>query len=267
MDKARRDDFRIEEEVRNNKAKFEESSEDVFRRMLDIKEAEADSVTALNEFLEAELDFHERCAEELRRARHSLISGVSPVGGASQYGTSSPPRQHIARANPVRSRSNTARSWQEPRNGSVYEEPEPMRERASPVALPTRMRNISPSHRMGPPQPPRPPMSRAVTTEGRPMQRSAVNPPPLPLTRVRTDGTAYGSRTDDVFADDASTASGSGSPDIGDRSLSPATSYGSLNRSTGALAAAKKAPPPPPPVNRAKKPAPPVPSRRENLGY
>lgn len=234
--------------------------------MLDIKEAEADSVAALNEFLEAELDFHERCAEELRRARHSLISGVSPVGGASHYGTSSPPRQTSARP-PVRSRSNTARSWQEPRNSSVYEEPEPMPERAVATVLASRMRNISPSNRAAPPQPPRPQLSRAVTSEGRPMHRSAVNPPPLPLTRVRTDGTAYGSRPDDVFADDASTASGSGSPDLGDRSLSPATSYGSLNRSTGALAAAKKAPPPPPPVNRAKKPAPPVPSRRENLGY
>jgi hypothetical protein len=247
--------------------------------MMDIKEAEADSVTALNEFLEAQLDFHERCAEELRRARHSVISGVSPVGGgaSSHYGTSSPPRHHqqlqhqsSTRTPPTRSRSNTARSWQEPRNGSVYEEPEPVHERAAPMALPSRLRNISPSHRSstGPPQPPRPPMSRAVTSDGRPMHRSAVNPPPLPLTRVRTDGTAYGSRTDDIFADDASTASGgSGSPDIGDRSLSPATSYGSLNRSTGALAAAGKKGPPPPPPNRAKKPAPPVPSRRADLGY
>lgn len=262
MDKARRDDFRIEEEVRTNKAKFEESSEDVFRRMLDIKEAEADSVAALSELLEAELDFHERCAEELRRARAALASGA-PAGSSSHYGTTSPPRSRTTRP-PVRSRSNTARSWQEPQQSSVYEEPEPEPQRG-PVALPTRMRNVSPGQRAAPPQPPRPPMSRAVTSEGRPMQRSNVCPPPLPLTRVRTDGTAYGMRTDDVFADDISTESGSGSPDYGDRSLSPATSYGSLNRSTGALAA-KKAPPPP--VNRAKKPAPPpVPARRENLGY
>jgi hypothetical protein len=84
---------------------------------------------------------------------------------------------------------------------------------------------------------------------------------------VRTDVGAYSSsRAEDVFADDASTASGSASTDYGDhRTLSPATSYGSLSHAAAAMG--RKAPPPPP-VNRAKKPAPPpVPARRADLNY
>ncbi|KAI6781135.1 uncharacterized protein J7T54_002491 [Emericellopsis cladophorae] len=272
LNKARRDDFRIEEEVRNNKAKFEESSEDVFQRMQDIKEAEADSVLALNDLLEAELEFHERCVEELRRARETIDVSAGGAGAGARapprVQKPSPPRTNTLRP-AVRSRSNTARSWQESRSSAVYEEPELESEQAP--TMPPRLRNISSGGIRGsapaPPQPPRPNMSRALTADPRPVPRSSA--PPLPLTRVRTDGASYGGRADDVFGDDASTASGSGSPDYGERSLSPATSYGSLNRSTGALAlnGVKKAPPPPPPVNRAKKPAPPVPARRENLKY
>ncbi len=65
-----------------------------------------------------------------------------------------------------------------------------------------------------------------------------------------------------MFTDDGDdTASGSGSPEWGERSASPATSYGSLSRSTSALGT-RKAPPPPP--SRSKKPAPPIPAKRGN---
>lgn len=252
MSKARRDDFRIEEEVRMNKAKFEETSEDVVRRMQDIKEAEAESIASLTGFLDAELEYHERCADELRRVRQSW-AGAATVAPSPSYGS------RISN----RSRSNTARSWQEPRHTAVYEEPEPEPER-EPVRIPTR----SPNARLAPPppQPPRPPIARASTFEGKATPLSNLRPPVPQLTRVATDAGQYGGRErDDVFADDISAGSRSGSPDYGDRSASPATSYGSLSHSTSALTA-KKAPPPP--VNRAKKPPPPpVPARRENLGY
>lgn len=65
MEKAKREDFRVEEELRSQKAKYEESSEDVQRRMEDIKEAELDSVTGLSAFLEEELAYHSRCKEIL----------------------------------------------------------------------------------------------------------------------------------------------------------------------------------------------------------
>lgn len=65
MSKVKKEDFRVEEELRAQKAKYEESSEDVFRRMQDIKEAEVDLVQDLTDFLEAELTYYDRCREIL----------------------------------------------------------------------------------------------------------------------------------------------------------------------------------------------------------
>lgn len=65
MQKSKKEDFRMEEELRAQKMKYEESSEDVYRRMLDIKEAEIESVQDLTSFLEAELTYYDRCREVL----------------------------------------------------------------------------------------------------------------------------------------------------------------------------------------------------------
>lgn len=65
MQKSKKEDFRMEEELRAQKAKYEETSEDVFRRMQDIKESEVDMVQDLTAFLEAELSYHDRCREIL----------------------------------------------------------------------------------------------------------------------------------------------------------------------------------------------------------
>ncbi|TVY85644.1 Meiotically up-regulated protein, partial [Lachnellula willkommii] len=108
MQKAKKEDFRTEEELRSQKAKYEESSEDVLRRMQDIKEAEADSVADLGDFLEAELEYYDKCRDELLRLKRDWPAGQ----------TSSPREQR--RPSP-RSRSNTAHSYNE-----RYEEPPPM---------------------------------------------------------------------------------------------------------------------------------------------
>lgn len=65
MQKAKKEDFRVEEELRSQKAKYEETNEDVFRRMQDIKEAEVDSVADLTAFLDAELGYYDRCRDLL----------------------------------------------------------------------------------------------------------------------------------------------------------------------------------------------------------
>ena len=75
MQKAKKEDFRVEEELRTQKAKYEESSEDVFRRMQDIKESEADSVADLSAFLEAELTYHDRCREILVQLKRDWPAG------------------------------------------------------------------------------------------------------------------------------------------------------------------------------------------------
>ena len=75
MQKAKKEDYRAEEEVRSQKAKYEETSEDVFRRMQDIKEAEADSVADLGAFLDAELEYHDRCRDELMKLKREWPAG------------------------------------------------------------------------------------------------------------------------------------------------------------------------------------------------
>jgi UDP-2,3-diacylglucosamine pyrophosphatase LpxH len=69
MQKSKKEDFRMEEELRSQKMKYEESTEDVFRRMLDIKEAEVDSVQDLTSFLEAQLTYYDRCREVLMQVK------------------------------------------------------------------------------------------------------------------------------------------------------------------------------------------------------
>lgn len=83
MQKAKKEDFRVEEELRAQKAKYEETSEDVYRRMQDvrrfhtmqehhidpsnsqIKEAETDSIADLGAFMDAELNYYDRCRDVL----------------------------------------------------------------------------------------------------------------------------------------------------------------------------------------------------------
>ena len=65
MQKQKREDFRVEEELRAQRIKYEESNEDVLRRMTDIQESEAQSLVDLSAFLEAELEYHDRCREVL----------------------------------------------------------------------------------------------------------------------------------------------------------------------------------------------------------
>lgn len=69
IQKAKKEDYRVEEELRSQKAKYEDSSEEVYRRMQDIKEAEVDSVVDLTAFLDAELEYYEQCREVLLRLR------------------------------------------------------------------------------------------------------------------------------------------------------------------------------------------------------
>ncbi|CAK7567121.1 MAG: hypothetical protein SEPTF4163_005083 [Sporothrix epigloea] len=291
MQKAKRDDFRIEEELRTNRAKYEESNEDVMRRMQDVKDAEADSIRDLTSFLDCELNFHERCAEELRRVKRTWPGAATAAAAAN--GT-------LPSAYSGRSRSNTARSYNNERTSyggnragpgadSSYldDEPEPL-----PVRMPIRSSNrVSGSP---PDQSARPSVGRARsyqpssgTSSAAPTTYSTYNgnlsvvssaaaatslrTGLRPIGRVQTHS-GIGHSNGNVFADDNDdTASGSSgsSPEWGERSASPATGFGSVSRSTSSLAVGstgRKAPPPPPP-NRAKKPPPPVPAPRRESSY
>lgn len=279
IQKAKRDDFRLEEELRAAKAKYEESSEDVLRRMQDIQDAEADNIRGLTQFLDAELDYHERCAEELRRVRNSWAgaSAGAPMGGygsverrptnrgrrASTYGsadydereTSAPPVRMPPRANTSRTGiSMQAQNQRDARpaigrvnsfQGGASLERERIGSRIPGSSTPSSTYAVN----------------QSIPNVG------ALRGQLRPVSRIMTT-------RDDVFADrDGDATSDTGSPDWGNRSTSPDTSIGSLSRTSSNSAAVngtglglRKAPPPPPP-SRSKKPPPPVPARREVIHY
>lgn len=60
----------MEEELRSQKVKYEEASDDVLRRMQDIKEAEIDNVMDMGTFLDAQLEYHERSREALLQLKN-----------------------------------------------------------------------------------------------------------------------------------------------------------------------------------------------------
>ena len=307
MQKARRDDFRIEEELRSAKAKYEEASEDVGRRMQDIRDSEVDSTRDLTQFLDAELEYHERCADELRRVRQSWAGGAvssSTSNGMSGYGSTVQLRPTVSNGG-GRSRSNTAQSFTDrlsrTNSRNIYEEQEVETE-APPVRMPIRSTTSSraplavQSQNQQIDSSPRPVIGRSNTVAafqgGANLERERIggrisgagsgtttpsstygvhqNVPNVgglrgqlrPVTRINTNEIVFADREDDNNTDDT------GSPDNWcTRSASPATSIGSLTR-TGSNTVVnngmgiRKAPPPPPPC-RSKKPAPPVPARRD----
>ncbi|KAI9681779.1 MAG: hypothetical protein M1829_000524 [Trizodia sp. TS-e1964] len=280
MQKVKREDFRVEEELRSQKAKYEESSEDVYRRMQDIKEAEAESIHDIGAFLDCELEYYERCREMLLQLKKEW-----PVGQSSNHDTRDN-RRH------ARSRSNTAHSYTERYN--IVEEPKAPSPEPRPSIRSNRIAS-GPVHDHSRRELPafdhatnRPAPGRISTFEG-PMQLqrelSAMSAPRIsrvstepassmpanrvhlrPVARVNTNYTnSFGEHSDEpVYV----------SPDRShsERSTSPANSHGSgpsrsassttLNHA--ALSNGKKAPPPPPP-SRSKKPPPPLPMKRSAL--
>lgn len=280
MQKAKREDFRVEDDLRASKAKYEESSEDVHRRMMDIKEAEADSVRDLGNFLDSELDYYERCAEELRRVKQEWMGGQtqSTSGSrASDFGCVRRP------TNQMYTETHDRTTGWAGRQDASDREPTP-----EPVRMPIRS-NRSPPRAPAVPENTRPMISRAATvaTYREPPQppvpeisvrQTSTMPPNVasfrsnlrPVGRIQTNNQNL---SPDGFGDEYDTATSTGSPEY-DRSESPATSYGSLSRAPSNTAlrqaaaaaaptgSARKAPPPPPP-SRSKKPAPPIPAKRD----
>lgn len=254
IQKAKKDDIRLEEEMRVNKTKFDDSTEDVFQRMQDIREAEQDTTAALTSFLDAELEFHERAANELRRIRKSWAAGAESCYASSQ----GPDLERIYSNMSIRSQP----AGQAVRNTVINKEYE-----GAPSPPVARLARTMSTREPPPPPPPpastRPPIMRSATFDTR-------NPPVI---RARAASNSFSrmpppsvaeSRSEDIF-DDNSIYSGDNTPSWGERSVSPATSYGSFHVNQVATETKK---PPPPPVNRAKKPPPPpIPRKMSTPGY
>ncbi|QSZ35163.1 hypothetical protein DSL72_008030 [Monilinia vaccinii-corymbosi] len=283
MQKAKREDFRVEEELRSQKAKYEESSEDVYRRMQDIKEAEADSIHDLGAFLEAELEYYDRCRDELLRLKRDWPAARAVAQPSRQ------PRRAEGRP-----RSNTAHSYSE--RYSTYEESIPETEVPRPSIRSNTPRVNTPrvvstsgigrrdrdrEEEYSPPSSPRrPSMGRSSTFQG-PTTHYRDSPPTTRMTSLPPPSDAGSLRanlrptartnvmTTDVFndpSDDSTLHSNSPDRSYGTRSVSPATSQGSMGSQSASIPAANGRRAPPPPPSRAKKPAPPPPTKRADLG-
>ncbi|KAL8710959.1 MAG: hypothetical protein Q9220_004558 [cf. Caloplaca sp. 1 TL-2023] len=276
MQKAKREDFRVEEELRIQKAKYEETSEDVYRRMQDIKEAETDSVTDLGAFLDAEINYYDRCRD--------ILMQLKEAWPASQSDSS----DRDGRFNP-RSRSNTAHAF-----ADRYKEDEPpMLPPERPAIRSTRTAS---SHVLSEsPQREaqdyeygsgRPNFNRTSTFEGPTQIHRDSSPIPISRTsRVPSDSLTVrtqrsqlrptvrmpsGTEVPSDPVDDPVYSSPDRSYD--ERSASPATSYGSApSRSASystlnaATSTGKKQAPPPPPARAKKPPPPPPPMKRSAL--
>ena len=276
MQKAKREDFRVEEELRSQKVKYEEANDDVLRRMQDIKDSEADSIADLEAFLEAEISYHDKCREVLLQLKGNWPGQQQSASSSRRSG---------------RVRSNTAHSYDR-RYEPVQEEP--LDEYSEP--RPVIRSNRTPSIYQAEPSPPRdsypdpvqrPAYSRTPTFEGPTQFRRDQSPAgsvgsnrfvsdsaaslrgARSQLRAVSNGSPYSNYND---SDDAASygrvsperayVSGDGpAPALPYRNgVSRAASSNSLNAGT---VAAKKGPPPPPP-SRSKKPPPPPPPMRRN---
>ncbi|OOF92205.1 hypothetical protein ASPCADRAFT_175976 [Aspergillus carbonarius ITEM 5010] len=273
MEKAKREDFRVEEELRTQKVKYEEANDDVSRRMQDIKDSEVEGVMNLEAFLEAQLDYHERCRDVLLQLRTEWPSSRQPLSQAPST------------RRPGRPRSNTAHSYHE-RYEPLHEEVDNATD-LRPIIRSTRATSIEPAAReVYPPDAysQRPILNRTSTFEGPTQLRQEQNSSPYQWpSRAASDN--YIGRRNSVQSrtmgrsypdpymeqEDASPSGTSPERSYMGRNQSPGSSYGgAVSRKSSSttlngtpLNLNKKAPPPPPP--RSKKPAPPPPPMKRPI--
>lgn len=268
MQKAKKEDFRVEEELRSQKAKYEETSEDVYRRMQDIKEAEADSIVDLGAFVDAELSYYDRCRDVLLQMKRDWPASQTETNDRDNRRTRSttahayadrfgvveeepPMPQPSIRSSRTTSSNHLSESPRREIYDSDFDYRRPGVNRTATFEGPTQLRDMSP---LGAPRVSRVPSEnvnmRAQRTQLRPVNRAASGPD------------AFGDLNDEI----AFNGSLDKAYEIGSqRSASPAASVGSApSRSasystlSSSLPNGKKQAPPPPP-SRAKKPPPPPP--------
>ena len=257
VQKAKREDYRVEEELRAQKAKYEEASEDTYRRMMDIKEAEVDSIADISAFLDAELAYYDSCREVLMNLKREWPGeGIryvqpSPVGRPGSLTTFSGQRQ--------RPRSNTARSYSAP----TYDEHSPIQEKAP--ALP--VRGARPGDSPNRNSTIRPSYSRTATSDSVRSGDDGQTQGIYKLVRIPTEPTAlvqahrgnlrqvstnYDNKDDYERSDSPMSRVGT--------TPSRTTSWSAVD--TNGSAGPKKTIPPP--INRAKKPPPPPPPMKRS---
>jgi len=77
--KAKKEDFRLDEELRSQKFKYEESCEDVTRRMTEIQDTEAGTLEDLTLLFEAEITYFDQCRDTLLQIQSSWPNTYASV--------------------------------------------------------------------------------------------------------------------------------------------------------------------------------------------
>ncbi|KAJ6264849.1 hypothetical protein Dda_1002 [Drechslerella dactyloides] len=264
MQKQKKEDFRLEDELRSQRIKYEELSDEVLRRMNDIRDGEQETLAELGAFLDAELEYYDRCRNLLMRVREQW------------------PVQTTMKSNRERSRSTTAHSFGNgAREEKEYDEPPP-EPRPS-----IKSRGISASrgdwdgHSHGPgrrtPEPHSRTTSWKVGSESSLSRTSSMESPinaPTRMLRTVTEPIPPplprgGSRPGFTRTPSYNTANEDTSPVDNRYSPEPQVRPLSRNASSQSLSASRRVvPPPPPPASRVqgkKPPPPPPPVKRSNL--
>ncbi|KAL2865670.1 BAR domain protein [Aspergillus lucknowensis] len=261
MQKAKREDYRVEEELRTQKVKYEEANDDVHRRMLDIKHAEPENIMDMEAFLDAQLSYHEQCREVLLRLKNEW---------PNEQSFSQPTNGHRG----TRSRSNTAHSYQD-RYEPLHEEHTNDVQSRHVIRSNTHSVVETPIRKVYAQEtsPHRPVLNRTPTFEGPTQLRQGQEQPLRTQWASRVNSENFITRRNSVQVRPISRVVPESAEDVGyhsgsvsDRSdngwhesrASPFDS--SVSRRTSSNTLNKKAPPPPPP-SRAKKPAPPPPMK------
>jgi hypothetical protein len=257
MQKAKKEDFRMEEELRAQRIKYEESSDDVLRRMGEIQDSEAESMADLGAFLDAEFEYYDRCRDIMYNLRRQW-----PAGQQKQR---------------TRSKSLTAHSF-----GATREEsppPPPLPEPEPRATIGSRVKTITPSsrtvsngYRLPTPEyndrhPSKPALNRTSTAPiafegpttvdrmGRTRSDQGVVPPPLPRGRPsandypdeNTTGSPISGRYSYIDRERAESPSNVISRSSSNNTLSNVYAANSARGKQPPAPPAKKRPPPPPP--------------------
>ncbi|RMD41474.1 hypothetical protein DV735_g3640, partial [Chaetothyriales sp. CBS 134920] len=253
MQKAKKEDFRNEEELRSQRAKYEEAEDDVHRRMQEITDMDTESVADLGALLDAQLSYHDQCREALMQLRAQW-----PASSTQQ------PRRQAPR-----SRANTLRAlaYETTEDPSLPPQPAEIRPSIKSRTQPALVGAAETAELA----PPRPLVNRSLTLDAAQPRRDISPPAGIqrpPISRVPSDTlmakaarlnlrSTDRAQSEGVFANDSATYSDS-SLDQSHASASPTAS----TVSGSATPLKKRAPPPPPPSRALKPPPPPLPQKR-----
>lgn len=89
VQRAKKEDFRLDEELRSQRVKYEESSDDVTRRMNEIQDSEEGTLTDLTAFLEAEFEYYDKCRDIMIQLRRQWPTEITE-GGRNRHSAVKP---------------------------------------------------------------------------------------------------------------------------------------------------------------------------------